>query len=34
MRILAGAKRKQANIMSSQQIEFVTEKAIEKVKTQ
>jgi len=32
MKICTGAKRKQANIMSSQQVEFVTEKAIEKVK--
>jgi len=34
MRILAGAKRKQANRMPSQRVEFVEEKAIEKVKTQ
>jgi RecJ-like exonuclease len=33
MRIPTGAKRKQANIMSSQRVEFVEEKAVEKVKT-
>jgi hypothetical protein len=34
MQIPTGAKRKQANIMSSQRVEFVEEKAAEKVKTQ
>ncbi len=34
MRILAGEKRKQANRLSNQRVEFVAEKAVEKVKTQ
>ena len=34
MRILTGAKRKRANIRSSKRVDFVEEKAVEKVKTQ